>query len=202
MKRGMAKAALVALCAILFSGCALLSPVDTAARKYVLSSIPLDLPSERTRSATLLVLVPETHPVYRTTQMAYATQAHQIAYFSRNEWAETPAQMVLPLIVKTILSTHYFSEVRSPPHFGRHTFALRTEILELKQDFTSDPALLQLTMRFHLSREGMNRVIATKEVSVREPLRERNPAAGVAAANEAAVKVLRELARFVVEKAR
>jgi cholesterol transport system auxiliary component len=200
MKGGMARAALVALCAMLFSGCALLSPVDTAAKKYVLSSIPLDLPNERTRSATLLVLVPETHPAYGTTQMAYTTQAHQIAYFSRNEWAETPAQMMLPLIVKTISNTRYFSEVRSPPHFGRHTFALRTEILELTQDFTSDPAVLRLTMRFHLSREAMNRVIATKEVSVREPLRERNPAAGVVATNEAAVKVLRELARFVVDK--
>jgi cholesterol transport system auxiliary component len=133
--------------------------------------------------------------------MAYTTQAYQVAYFSRNEWAETPSQMIQPLIVKTLRNTHYFSEVLSPPYFGRYTFALRTEILELKQDFTSEPAMLQLAMRFDLSREATDQVIATKELSVREPMMERNPYAGVVAANEAIAKVLRELARFIIEKA-
>jgi cholesterol transport system auxiliary component len=185
-----------------FSGCTLFSPADIATKKYVLNRIPLDLPNEQTHSSSLLVLVPEADPVYGTTRMAYTNQAYQIAYFSQNEWAETPSQMMLPLIVATISNTHYFAEVLSPPDFGRHTFALRTEILELKQDFTVDPAILQFTMRVHLSREATNQVIATKEVSARVAVREKNPYAGVAAANEAAAKVLRELAAFVVEKAR
>ena len=61
--------------------------------------------------------------------------------------------------------------------------------------------MLQLTMRFYLSREATNQVISTEELSVREPMRERNPDAGVAAANEAMAKVLRELACFIIEKA-
>jgi cholesterol transport system auxiliary component len=36
---------------------------------------------------------------------------------------------------------------------------------------------------------------------VREPMRERNPYAGVVAANEAMTQLLRELASFVVDKA-
>jgi cholesterol transport system auxiliary component len=199
VKVDVGRAALIALCVVIFSGCALFSPVKIDTKTNVLSNIPLDLPSETIHSATLLVLVPETEPIYATTQMAYTTQAYQIAYFSQNEWAETPSQMIQPLIVKTLRNTHYFSEVLSPPHFGRHTVALRTEILELKQDFTSEPAMLQLKMRFYLSREATNQVIATKEWSVREPMRERNPYAGVAAANEAIAKVLRELARFIIE---
>ena len=201
MKVGMGRATLNALYVVLLSGCTLFSPVKIDTTKNVLNNIPLDLPSEKTHSTTLLVLVPETTPIYTTTRMAYTTQAYQVAYFSRNEWAETPSQMIQPLIVKTLRSTHYFSEVLSPPHFGRHTFALRTEILELKQDFTSEPAMLQLAMRFDLSREATNQVIATKELSVREPMMERNPYAGVVAANEAIAKVLRELARFIIEKA-
>jgi cholesterol transport system auxiliary component len=199
VKVDVGRAALIALCVVIFSGCALFSPVKIDTKTNVLSNIPLDLPSETIHAATLLVLVPETEPIYATTQMAYTTQAYQIAYFSQNEWAETPSQMIQPLIVKTLRNTHYFSEVLSPPHFGRHTVALRTEILELKQDFTSEPAMLQLKMRFYLSREATNQVIATKELSVREPMRERNPYAGVAAANEAIAKVLRELARFIIE---
>ena len=78
---------------------------------------------------------------------------------------------------------------------------LRSEILALTQDFTSEPAMLQLAIRFHLSREASSQVIATKELSVREPMRERNPHAGVVAANEAMAEILRELASFVIEKA-
>jgi cholesterol transport system auxiliary component len=188
-------------CVVFFSGCSLFSPVNIDTKKYVLNNIPLDLPSEKTHSATLLVLVPETMPAYATTQMAYSTEAHQVAYFSKNEWAQTPSQMIQPLIVETLRNTHYFSEVLSPPYFGHHTFALRIEILELKQDFASDPAMLQLDICIDLSREATNQVVATKELSIREPMPQRNAHAGVVAANEALPKLLRELAAFVVEKA-
>jgi cholesterol transport system auxiliary component len=184
-----------------FSGCTLFSPVNVDTKKNVLNTIPLDLRSERTHPATLLVLEPETTPVYATTQMAYSTQTHQIAYFAKNEWAETPSQMIQPLIVQTLQNTHYFSEVLSPPDFGRHTFELRIEILELKQDFTSEPAMLQLAMRISLRRDATIQAVATKELSVSQPMSEKNPCAGVVAANEAMPRLLRELAEFVVEKA-
>jgi cholesterol transport system auxiliary component len=189
------------LCVFLCSSCTLFSPVEVATKKEMLKSVPLDLPREQTHAATLLVLAPETAQVYDTTQIAYTVQAYQIAYFRQHEWAETPAQMMQPLIVETLRNTHYFSEVLPAPDFGRHMFVLRTEIVELNQDFTSEPAMLQFALRVYLIREATGQVIATKEMSVREPMRERNPYAGVVAANEAAVTILRDLARFVVEKA-
>jgi cholesterol transport system auxiliary component len=200
VKAAMGRPALIA-CIAFFSGCTLFSPVNIDKKKNLLNSIPLDLRSERTHPATLLVLEPETTPAYATTQMAYSTQAYQIAYFTKNDWAETPSQMIQPLIVQTLRSTQYFSEVLSPPDFGRHTFVLRSQILELKQDFTSEPAMLQLAMRISLSRDATNQVVATKELSVSQPMSERNPYAGVVAANEALPKLLRGLAEFVVEKA-
>ena len=65
--------------------------------------------------------------------------------------------------------------------------------------------LLQ-TQLIHQIRDGIapeatHQVIATKEVSLREPMRERDPYAGVVAANEATQKALRELARFVIDNA-
>jgi cholesterol transport system auxiliary component len=56
-------------------------------------------------------------------------------------------------------------------------------------------------MRLSLSREAKNQVVATKDFSVSQPMSERNSHAGVLAANEATSKLLRELAKFVVEKA-
>jgi cholesterol transport system auxiliary component len=200
VKVDMGRPALIA-CVVFFSGCTLFSPVNIDTKTYVLNNIPLDLPSKATHSATLLVLVPETMPAYATTQMAYSTQAHQIAYFGKSEWAGTPSQMIQPLIVQALRNTHYFSEVLTPPYFGRHTFALRVEILTLKQDFTSEPPMLQLAVRIYLSRDATNQIVASKEFSVREPMSGKNPYAGVVAANEAMPQLLRELATFVVEKA-
>jgi cholesterol transport system auxiliary component len=188
-------------CVLFVSSCTLFSPLNIETKKNVLNSIPLDLPSERTQPATLLVLNPETVPAYATTKMAYSTQAYQIAYFTKNEWAETPSQMIQPLVVQTLRDTHYFSDILSPPYFGHHTFELRLEILELKQDFTSTPATLQLALRISLRRDATSQVVATKELSMSQPMSERNPYAGVVAANEALVKLLRELAQFVVDEA-
>ena len=201
MKSDLIKAILLALCVSILSSCGLFSPVNMETKKYVLNKIPSDLPKENSRAASLSVLIPETVPIYDSTQMAYTNQAYQIAYFSRNEWGETPSQMIQPLIVQAIQKTNYFSAVLSQPHFGRHTYALRTEILELKQDFTSNPATLELAMRFQLSREATNQIIATKELSVREPMLEKTPYAGVVAANDATAKLLLQLARFIVETA-
>lgn len=186
---------------VLLSGCTLFSPVNVDTNKYLLNNIPGDLRSEETHAATLLVMVPETMPAYATTQMAYSTQAYKIAYFSKNEWAATPSQMIQPLVVQTLRNTRYFSEVLSAPYFGPHTFALRIEILALEQDFTSEPAMLRLAMRISLSSGATNQVVATKELSVREPMPERTPYAGVVAANEAMPKILRELAKVVVDEA-
>jgi cholesterol transport system auxiliary component len=200
MKVDMGGPALIA-CVAFFSGCSLFSPVNMDTRKNLLNDIPLDLPTEMTHSSSLLVQVFDTIPAYATTQMAYSTQAYQIAYFTKNEWAETPSQMIQPLIVQTLRNTHFFSEVLSPPYFGHHTFGLRVEILELKQDFSSEPAMLKLAMRISLSREATNQIVATEELSLAEPMTEKKPYAGVVAANEAMSKLLRELAKFVVEKA-
>jgi cholesterol transport system auxiliary component len=200
VKAAMGSPALIA-CVMFITGCSLFSPVNIDTKKNVLTNVPLDLPNERPHPATLLVLIPETLPAYATTQMAYSTQAYQIAYFTKNEWAETPSQMIQPLIVQTLRNTHYFGEVLSPPDFGPHTFALRSEVLELKQDFTSEPAMLKLAMRISLSRNATNQVVATKELSVSQPMSNRNPYAGVVAANEAMANLLHELAQFVVEKA-
>jgi cholesterol transport system auxiliary component len=183
-------------------GCALMSPAPVEIRKEVLNKMPPEVPQRSSRGAVLLVFPPQTRPIYDTTQMAYATQPYEIAYFSQHEWAETPAQMLQPLLVKTLQNTNFFSAVLAPPYPGRYGYALRTEVRELIADFTSEPAALQLSLRFQLSDGAAGRVVAIKEVSIREPMLKKTPYAGVVAANEATAKALLELTRFVLDKAR
>lgn len=192
------RAVLVALVATIAS-CAPFSPAELETEKWVLSKTPLQVPEEQTRAATLLIFAPQARPIYDTTRMVYSARPYQIAYFSKAEWAERPSRMIQPLLVQTLRKTRYFTEVLAPPYAGRYTHALQSEILELRQDFTSSPATLNLVMRFRLSAETLDQVLATREISVREPMLERTSQAGVVAANNATAKVLQELARFVIE---
>ena len=163
--------------------------------------MPPEVPQRSSQGAVLVVYPPQTRPVYDTTEMAYMTRPYEIAYFSQHEWAEPPAQMLQPLLVGTLQNTRFFSAVLTPPYAGRHSFALRTEIRELIADFTSEPAALQLSLRFQLSEGATGAVVATKDISIREPMQQKTPYAGVVAGNDATAKALLELARFVVEKA-
>jgi cholesterol transport system auxiliary component len=167
--------------------------------KEVLNKMPAEVPQRASRGALLLVFPPQARPIYDTTQMAYTTQPYEIAYFSQHEWAETPAQMLQPLLVKTLESTRFFGAVLAPPYAGRYGYALRTEIRELIADFTSEPAALRLSLRFQLSDGAAGRIVAVKEISIREPMQKKTPYAGVVAANEATAKALLELARFVLD---
>jgi cholesterol transport system auxiliary component len=188
---------LLALCIATSSSCSLLAPANVETQKEMLTKIPLELPEGKMHPATLLVLPPETSTVYDTTQMAYEIRPYEIAYFSRTEWGEKPSQMIHRLVVQTLQNAHYFSSVVTPPFTGHYTHSLRTELLALQQNFTSEPATLQLNLRVQLTAEASNQVIGTKEISVREPMRERTPYAGAVAANDAMARALRELAEFV-----
>jgi cholesterol transport system auxiliary component len=198
---GMAFRVSLTALAIAVASCTLLSPAKTTTDKAVLNQIPLELPHRESHGGTLLVFPPQTESIYDTTQMVYRERPHQIAYFGQNEWADTPSHMIQPLLVKALENTGYFRAVLTPPYTGGYTHALRTEILELTQDFTAEPATLLLSLRLQLTDAPAARVLATKEISLREPMQQKTPHAGVAAANEATAKALREVAAFVLEKA-
>jgi cholesterol transport system auxiliary component len=194
--RAMALAALVAA-----AGCALMTPADVATRKELLSALPAEVPQGRARPVTLLVFPPDSAPVYDTTQMAYARQAQQIEYFARNAWSEKPSRMMHDLLVRTLEATHAFQAVVKPPHTEAYTHAVKSEIIDFHQDFTAEPAVMRIAMRFTLVSERSEKVVATKELQVAQPMREKSPEAGVEAASAAAQKLLRDAAAFVLEKA-
>ena len=181
------------------AGCALTPVPEVPVTSALLDQLPAQVPRRAAGSATLLVFPPEARPAIDTTQMAYSLRPHHIAYYAQNQWAETPAQMLQPLLVRTLEATGAFRAVLTMPYTGAYGVGLRAEIVELVQDFAQEPPQLRLTLRARLSDGSGKRVLATREISVREPMRQGNPQAGVAAANAATARALEQLARFVLE---
>jgi cholesterol transport system auxiliary component len=196
MRRGPLWVGLLSL-TISSASCALLTPSASETRKETLAKTPVELSCGQMHPGTLLVLTPEASAPYDTTRMAYEVRPYEIAYFSRTEWADRPPQMLHGLLVQTLQQAGCFSALVTPPFFGHYTYALRTEIRTLRQNFTVEPATLELSLRVQLSTEPGHRVVATTEISEREPMREKTPYAGAVAANDATAKALGELAEFV-----
>lgn len=185
------------------SGCSLLSPVEIVPpNKYLLDELPSNLPKKQACGGALFIQTPETRPIFNTTQMAYITQAHQISFFSYNEWAETPAQMLQALLVRTLQKTNAFNSVVTSQYVGLSDYTLATQIQELTQDFTQCPAVLRITVCASLIQGTTNRVLAQKEVTVEEPMPEETPYCGVIVANQAMAQVLQLIAKFVIENCR
>lgn len=167
----------------------------------MLSEVPADVPHERRHAATLLVPQPYSRPAYDTTRMAYSARLYQIAYFRDNEWAETPAQMIHPLLVRALQLTGFFRAILTPPATGPAGYTLRSEVVELVQDYTVSPPALRLALRLQML-GASGRPVAGDDITVHETMREATPYAGVIAANEALTKALRRATRFVVDSAR
>lgn len=199
---GMVKLLLMASFGLLIlTSCSFLSPVKPAtSNQYVLNKIPANIPIKNTRSINLFVSTPNTAPMYNTKQMAYTIKPYQIAYFSQNSWAETPSDMLQPLLLQTLQNTHYFRAVSAPPSTGQFNYVLNTQILTLLQDFTHPMPLLVVAVRVQITKLSTNQVIATRQFTINQPILQRTPYAGVYAANDAVAKILREITLFCLEK--
>lgn len=180
---------------LLLSACAPVSVGDDSA--YVIKSTPAISASKRKNNAVILVLQPNTVPMYDTRSMAYSNAPFKVSYYAKNRWAETPSNMLSPLLTKTLQKTHHFKAVVNSPYSGSYHYLLSTEITELLQDYNDcNSPVLKFGLRAQLS-NGAGRIISVKEFSSTVPMRAKNPYAGVLAANEAVEEVLGQLAKWV-----
>jgi cholesterol transport system auxiliary component len=165
---------------------------------YLINAAPHPLAQKRNHHLILLVNTPDGNSVYNTTAIAYTTHPYQIGYFVKSVWAETPTQMLQPLITQTLQRTHYFRLVGSSASVSQYSYILNTHLVKLVQDFSRTPHLLHFSLRAELINAGSSQVIASKEFSVDELIACDDTYSGVVATNRAVARVMSQLARFTV----
>lgn len=184
------------------SNCTFFGPVKTKPQiAYELSGLPA-VPIKKRTSKILMVPQPDSLPMYNTTQMFYTPKPYQIASFSQNRWADTPAQMLHPLLIQSLQKMNYFHAVVSPPYTGKYDYLLNLQVLELKQDFIYRPATLKFSLKVDLIKSVGNRILVTKIIKITEPMRFCNPYNGVLAANRVTKQLLSQINALVVRYAR
>jgi cholesterol transport system auxiliary component len=131
--------------------------------------------------------------------MAYTIRPYQVQYFGENQWAETPSEMLSPLLVQTLQNTKHYRAVVSAPYSGIYNYALSTRILRFEQDYMHKPHAFKLTARVSINRMSNNQLVAAKEFVISTPISNQSPYGGVIAANNATRQLMREIAKFSLQ---
>lgn len=181
------------------TACVDLKPVKTPERTtYFLDAKTTSIKASPT-PYSLLVSLPKAGPGLTDNQMAYIEQPYEIKYFTRNRWIDSPANMLLPLMVQTLQNTGRLQAVVSYPYLGDTDLRLDTEMLALQQEFTVKPSRIRLMISAQLINLKTQHIIASKVFNNVQTAEADNPYSGVKAANKAVEQFLIELNQFCIQ---
>lgn len=147
---------------------------------------------------TLLVSAPTASPGYETKKMLYNKKPFEISAYAKNQWAGPPAKMLQPLLIQRIRDTGYFYAVVAPPLSANKNWLLKTNLLELRQDFTRSPSCIHMAIQADIIDKSNNDVIDSKVFTTSIITTKNTPYGGVIAANEATRYLLDDIAQFCV----
>ena len=191
------RATAAAILLLLLAGCTPFQPqrAEPVATHLLDASIEAT-PAGRQGTLTLAVGTPQAAPGFDTARIAYMRRPHELEYFARNEWVDTPSRMLAPLLVRALEQGGDFRAVVSAPGVVAGNLRLDTEIVRLQQEFDTVPSRVRFTLRARLIDPAERRVVRTRLFDVTEAAPSDDPRGAVAAANRAVARVLEELVGF------
>jgi len=153
---------LLLLFALLLSGCSILQPVSppvlkeyrleaTSVAKSMVSS-----PSSVSVEISNILAVPELDGRH----MLYVQHPYQIERFQQSEWQQTPASMLTPLVVAALEASGLFQVVLQSPNPINVTYRLNLELVQLEQEFTTQPSVIHLGLRVYLTENKSHTIVA------------------------------------------
>lgn len=181
------------------AGCTSLQQRSEGVNSYMLDATFASAAPPASHAAPLLVASPREAAGFATARMGYVKTPHQLEYFARNRWVDTPGKMLAPLLVRALEAQGGFTTVIQGPSRIRGDLRLETEIVRLQQEFLTTPSRVHFTLRVQLIDVPAGKVLATREFDAVEAATSDDPYGGVIAANHAVQRVLSEVARFCSE---
>jgi len=186
-----------ALFALVLAGCSTLRPTEAeSARTYLLEAQFDRAEQVKPIPLTLTVSPPRAVPGYDTVHMAFIRQPHRLEYFAKNRWAEAPAKMLGPLLMRALELRTGFNAVTSADGMVKGDVRLDTEITLLQQEFTTSPSRLHMKLRVQLVEQTSYRVLATQVFDAVEAAPTDDPYGGVIAANRMLPRLIGQIADF------
>jgi cholesterol transport system auxiliary component len=164
----------------------------------VLDASPRIPPAARSSGLTLLVSPPQAQAGFDSRRIAYSRTPLTLEYYTRSEWADTPARMLGPLAVRALESSGAFRAVIAGPAPVPVDLRLDLELIRLQQEFAGAASLVRLDLRAKLFDVRAGRVLATRLFAETADAPSADALGGARAASVATGAALESLAAFVV----
>lgn len=157
-----------------------------------------DISPPTPQGVTLLVSTPSAISGFDTTRMLFMRTPYVLEYYRDSQWVDTPARMMLPLLVRSLETEQSFAAVIAAnisPTLGQ--FRLDTQVLRLQQEFFEVPSQVRFALRAQLFDMQQRSAVATKVFEVVETAPSEDAEGGVLATNRAVKRLFSQLAAFV-----
>ena len=186
---------LIAIALSLLAGCSVPLSPSPADITHTLAlapqaNIPLAVPVER----TLQVMAPGAAPGYATTAIAYRQSAYELRYYARQRWIDRPARLLGQALVDGLSAGG--ARVLAEGGGMRSDYRLLSELLQIEQDFTTQPSQMRLALRVQLVDVRDGRLLGSQTLRLEQAAASDDPAGGVAAANALVLRAVVETAQF------
>ena len=188
---------------MVMSGCGslLMSGTRDEVAVYMLEwAMPETRAAPNPSGPAITVSTPIAGPGFAGSQMLYVEQDHRLDAFAFHRWADSPANMLEPLLVQALENSGLFSAVAHDATGVRSALRLDSEVIRLQQNFGPSDSEVELAMRFTLVDESTDRLVATRVMTFREVAAEKGPYGGVVAANRAVGRMLSGLQAFLSQE--
>jgi cholesterol transport system auxiliary component len=179
-----------------------------APRVYLLAPSLDTLVRSHPEGRVISVGLPQSAPGFDRADMLYARAPHTLEAYTQSIWADTPARMLLPLLVRRLEAGGAFAAVlaaSATPIAGE--LRLDSELLRLQQEFPAPEAnaepvsQVRLALRVQLLDMARRAVLATRVFEIVESAPSDDAAGGVEAANRAVSRLLDQVAEFAGDQA-
>ncbi len=150
---------------------------------------------------TLLISMPNAAPGFDIPMLMYSKGGYELEYYTEARWVDTPARMLLPLLVYRLEATGLFKAVLSAATSPiAAELRLDTEIVRLQHLRKTYPYPTRLVLRVQLLDMDAHQVIATQVFKIEKNAPSDSAEGGMFAAQDAVALVLKKLENFVAEQ--
>lgn len=166
---------------------------------YRLEFDPSATPDVAATGGILQIARPEALAGTDTRGLAYRIEPHQLRYYTKSQWADTPAQMLETALTSAIEASGMFKAVVNDGRVAAD-YLLTTQLLRLEQDLSAgNKGTTEIRLRLQLITLPERRLLGSRliEASAANPSRDAEGA--VAGAHAALSEAMADAIRFVAE---
>ncbi|MCP5159688.1 MAG: membrane integrity-associated transporter subunit PqiC [Gammaproteobacteria bacterium] len=184
---------------VILTGCTLPQDQSSPPQTYLLGrGVVAPTPVRRPSGKILLVTVSKEAPGFDSQRIAYTREPLTLDYYHDSVWSDTPAKMLLPVLVQAFEATGAFKAVVSPPSPVLADLRVDVDVIRLQQEFMTRPSQVRLTARIKVVEMKSRQVLGTQIFEAVEPAPSENAHGGAQAANAAVQKMLNGMVPFAL----